>query len=121
MWVGVFTPAMVENKAEEVIRRLDETLKGENEDEVAAAAVADANVGSVTTTITSHHGPTMGEMMANLMKKVSTLEEKFDAKVEEIDGLKSENVALKTEIDVMKTKMTEMEAEIISMKGNKSS
>jgi hypothetical protein len=126
MWVGVFTPAMVENKAEEVIRRLDETLKGEIEDEVAAR-VTDTNVGSTTTTTTTTHGPTMGEMVNSLMKKVAILEEKsleadglkteigtLKAKVTEIDALKSKNIALETRI-------TEMEAEITSIKGNKSS
>jgi hypothetical protein len=127
MWVGVFSPAMVENKADEVIRRLDETLKGEVEDESTVAAVTDSNVGAVTsTTVTAHHGPTMGELVANLMKKVATLEEKIteidilksknislEAKVSEIDALKSENIALKSEISTIK-------AEIENLKGSKS-
>jgi hypothetical protein len=114
MWVGVFTPNLVEGKADEVIRRLDETLKGE--DEVAATAVTGANSGSATTTTTaaSNHGPTMGEMMANLMKKVAALEEKSDANVAEITILKSKNIELET-------KVTQLEAEIINIKGNKSS
>jgi hypothetical protein len=111
MWVDVFTPSMVENKADEVIRRLDETLKGDNEDESAVVAVSDANVGSATTTSTNtiHQGPTIGELLANLMKKFATLEEK----VMEIDALKSENIALKSEISTIK-------AEIENMKGSKS-
>jgi hypothetical protein len=112
MWVGVFTPSMVENKADEVIRRLDETLKGEVEDELAVAADADANVGSATTA-TTHHGQTMGEIMANLMKKITILEEKAS----EVDALK----AKVAEIDILKTKITELEAEITSIKGSKSS
>jgi hypothetical protein len=109
MWVGVFTPGMVENKSDEVIRRLDETLKGENENEVAVI-VGDANVGSAITPTTTHHGPTIGESVANLVKEVAVLKEK----VMEIDGLKTKNIILETEI-------AELKAEIISIKGNKSS
>jgi hypothetical protein len=86
MWVGVFTPGMVENKADEVMRRLDETLKGENEGE-SAVVVGDANTTSATTTTVTHHGPTMGELVANLVKKVAKLEEK-------INHLESKNVVL---------------------------
>jgi hypothetical protein len=132
MWVGVFTPTMVENKAEEVIRRLDETLKGENENEVATAVAADSNVGSAITTTTSiHHGPTISELVTTLMKKVTSLEEKtedlksknivLEAKVTEIDILKSKNIALEVKTTTLETKMTELEAEITNIKGNKSS
>jgi hypothetical protein len=125
MWVGVFTPNMVEGKADEVMRRLDETLKGENEDE-SAVIVGDGNITSAaaTTTISIHHGPTMGELVANLVKDVAAFKEETNKLKEEINNLKSKNIALEakiTEIDVLKTKITGLEAEIVSIKGNKSS
>jgi hypothetical protein len=106
MWVGVFTPSMVESKGDEVIRRLDETLKGENgEDESDNNSnntpnnntSNNNNASSVSTTTNTHHH-TMGEIVANLMKEVAILKEK----VGEIDGLKAEIVMLKNEISNMK-------------------
>jgi hypothetical protein len=113
MWVGVFTPNMVENKADEVMRRLDETLKGEIEVE------STVNTVTTTTSTTTNHQPTMGEIVTNLVKEVTTLKEK----IIEIDTLKSENIALKakvTEIDSLQIEMSTLKAEIESMKGNKS-
>jgi hypothetical protein len=116
MWVGVFTPGMVEDKSDEVMRRLDETLKGDGSEltttTTAAAAATDVTSGSATTTTTSslvhHHNPTMGETITNLMQEIATLKEK----VNEIDGLK-------TKLSIHEAKISLLEGEIVSMKGNK--
>jgi hypothetical protein len=101
MWVGVFTPAMVEDKADEVVRRLDETLKGEDEATTTTAATT-STVAATTTTVT-HHGPTMGELVANLVK--------------EVDLLKSENITLKSKLAQTDVKIAQMDVEISTLKG----
>jgi hypothetical protein len=111
MWVGVFTPTMVENKSDEVMRRLDEVLKGENDvvttttTTTTTATTSTSADGTTTTTSPHHHGTTISEMISNLVKTVAMLEEKTT-------HLEAKTVAQESEIATLKEKVATLENQV---------
>jgi hypothetical protein len=113
MWVGVFTPAMVESKADEVVRRLDEVLKGENDEITSSTTTTTTSTSPVAAVTSPTHGHTMGEMMTTLMKRVDILE----TSVGKITTLENQIITLTNENEQLKSRIVVLESEMKTVKG----
>jgi hypothetical protein len=99
MWDGIFTPAMIESKMNEILKRIDDTLKDEGDDMVAATSSTNE---IATTTTDVHHPHTMSEIMTNILKEVESLKSK-------ISNLETENLAMKSEI-------SQLQSDVVTLK-----
>jgi hypothetical protein len=123
MWVGIFTPAMVENKAEEVERRLHEVLNG---DDITSSSSNSDGMGIVTTTTTTttpkspsggeqFHGHTISETISNLVKEITNLK----TKVDKVELLENELSTLKLDYNVLKTNYDALKEKVDTLGNNK--
>jgi hypothetical protein len=84
MWVGVFSPQMVESKSDEIVKRLDDVLKGDGGDVTTTTTTTTA--ASVVASPT--HGKTVSELITTLTQEIETLKSKVGKLEMEVTQLK---------------------------------